>query len=86
MLNKIKESKHRDLIKQLRRLHPNVKLIEDETNYTIKRKLKPRMVNPLILGSNGEVTQLSEVSQAAKGLIEDALKQLEKGVYLRVEY
>ncbi len=44
------------------------------------------MVNPLILGSNGEVIQLSEVSQAAKGLIEDALKQLEKGVYLRVEY
>lgn len=86
VLNKIKESKHRDLIKQLRRLHPNVKLIEDETNYTIKRKLKPRMVDPMILGSNGEVIHLSEVSKAAKGLIEDALKQLEKGVYLRVEY
>ena len=86
ILNKIKISKRHDLLKHLRKLHPNVKLIEDETNYTIKRKLKPRMVNPLILGSNGEVIQLSEVSQAAKGLIEDALKQLEKGVYLRVEY
>lgn len=44
------------------------------------------MVDPLILERNGEVIHLSEVSKAAKGLIEDALKQLEKGVYLRVEY
>lgn len=86
ILNKIKLSKHQALLKKLRKIHSNVKLIEDETNYTIKRNPKPRMVDPLILGENGESIQLSFVSKTSKQLIEDALEKLEKGVCLRVEH
>lgn len=44
------------------------------------------MVDPLILERNGEVISIKSVSKSAKELIEGALKQLEKGAYLRGNY
>lgn len=84
LLNQIKRSGHYDLIKALNRINNEISLVEDEANYTIHRKLKPRMVNPLVW-LNDELKPVSELSTTSTELIQVTLQMLQKGIYLRVE-
>ncbi len=72
------------MIKALDQINGEVILVEDKTNYMIHRKLKPRMVDPLVW-INDEFKQVSELSTTSTELIKAALQKLQKGIYLRVE-
>ncbi len=84
LLNQMKRSGIHHLIKSLDQINSEVILVEDDANYTIHRKLKPRMVDPIVC-INGEFKQVSELSTTSTELIKAALQKLQKGIYLRIE-
>ena len=84
LLNQMKRSGIHHLIKSLDQINSEVILVEDKTNYMIHRKLKPRMVDPIVW-INGEFKQVSELSTTSTELIKAALQKLQKGIYLRVD-
>ncbi|MGL5718722.1 MAG: HD domain-containing protein [Paraclostridium sp.] len=72
-----------DLKKDIESIHQNVKLINDEHNYSIHRVLKPRMVDPSIALEDGSFVKTSEIDNEMKLLIESSMEKLRKGIYLR---
>lgn len=84
ILNTITESQNHDLIQQLQQINSHVILIEDEDDYDIHRKPKPRMIDPLLYLENGTSVPLSTVLVEINDLINLALKKLHHGTYLKV--
>jgi len=84
ILNTITESQNHDLIQQLQQINSHVILIEDEDDYDIHRKPKPRMIDPLLYLENGTSVPLSTVLVEINDLINLALKKLHRGTYLKV--
>ena len=54
------------------------------THYDIYKKLKPRMVNPIVC-FEGDFKKLSDISTSANTLIQTGMEKLQKGIYLRIE-
>ena len=83
-LNHIRNSENDSLIQALNQIHSEVILVEDKAHYDIHKKLKPRMVNPIVC-FEGDFKKLSDISTSANILIQTGMEKLQKGIYLRIE-
>ena len=84
LLNHIRNSENDSLIQALNQIHSEVILVEDKAHYDIHKKLKPRMVNPIVC-FEGDFKKLSDISTSANTLIQMGMGKLQKGVSLRIK-
>lgn len=84
ILDKITASQDQDLLQLLKQINSHVILIEDDSQYDIYRKPKPRMVDPLLCIDGMDPVPISTVSTEIQQLIKVALKKLHRGTYLKV--
>lgn len=79
----MKSSNHQQVQELLNRLHPNVEVRVDATDYDIFRKNKVRLIDPCLC-VNGELVKASHVSDLIRKLGETAYEQSTKGIYIKV--
>ena len=77
---KIKDIEIKD---RLNKISPNVKLAEDDVNYTIEQKLKAKVVNPYIVKDN-KLLRSSYLSDDVKNKNICALDKLKSGVRIKI--
>lgn len=86
IIEKITNSQCIELIKKLKSIKSNIILIQDDTDYDIHKKLKPRMVDPHIY-LNNKIIKTSDLSPEINYLITNAIQKLTNGIYLKkIEY
>ena len=83
ILKKIKDSDNIEIKDRLNKISPNVKLAEDDVNYTIEQKLKARVVNPYIVKDN-KLLRSSYLSDDVKNKNICALDKLKSGVRIKI--
>ncbi|MBU5267362.1 HD domain-containing protein [Virgibacillus proomii] len=80
ILRSTQEQEINQLIVQLQQ---PVSVIEDENNYHIHRKTKPRLIDPSILSKN-QLIRSSKLSNRIKEMNQQAYEKAKKGSYLRI--
>ncbi|MCT4583672.1 MAG: HD domain-containing protein [Peptostreptococcaceae bacterium] len=81
VLEKIKSNK--ELNDELNTINNDVQLEQNNINYDIHMKLKPRMIDPHTVVNN-KVYKLSELDSNSKSIIERNLDIIKKGIYLKI--
>lgn len=79
----LKQSKQDEILGFIESLHYSVKLEENKFDYDIYQKQKIRIIDPG-LKLDHVICRISEVSDRAKRLTEDAFKQANEGRYIKV--
>lgn len=83
VLEKIKQSGEHELIGRYEEIIKPVNLQENEKEYEIHLKGKPRLIDPTVIDSNG-IAAASEISSAVKEMNERAKERALKGSYIKV--
>ncbi len=83
IIDKIEKSKNKNLISILNEINPKVQLIEDNEEYNINIKFKPRILDPYLI-IEGKKIRLTSVNKKAEKLNEKALKSFEKEMKLKI--
>lgn len=83
LIHKISTAKNVELQMLWNKLHPSVKVIEDEEDFDIHLKNKVRLIDPLIFCRN-KLISASSLSQKIQGMNHAALQKLRKGAYVKV--
>jgi uncharacterized protein len=83
VLEKIKQSGEHELIGRYEEIIKPVKLQENEKEYEIHLKGKPRLIDPTVIERNG-IAAASEISSAVKEMNERAKERALKGSYIKV--
>lgn len=83
LLDKIKSSGDYELLHLLRKINPNVQVIEDRENYDLHRKNKVRMIDPSIIMEN-KLIPVSQLSEKVKIMGNKANEKSTIGMHLRI--
>jgi uncharacterized protein len=83
LIHKISTAKNVELQMLWNKLHPSVKVIEDEEDFDIHLKNKVRLIDPLIFCRN-KLISASSLSQKIQGMNHAALQKAKKGAYVKV--
>jgi len=67
----------------LRKVHPNVKVREDRSEYDLHQKNKVRLIDPLLL-REGKIVQSSVVSEKIREMSDIAYEKSVRGMYVKV--
>ncbi|MBT2664897.1 hypothetical protein J7J00_05270 [Bacillus sp. ISL-4] len=67
----------------LKRIHGNVKVIENQLEYDIHRKNKVRLIDPSVIQGT-QLLRASSLSEKVKKMGIEAYKKASKGIYLKV--
>ncbi|NPC92964.1 hypothetical protein HOO54_12170 [Bacillus sp. WMMC1349] len=84
VLKKLFRSNNQQITNLLAKLHPNVKVKEDEEAYDIHVTKKPRIIDPLVCLDGIQLEKASEVSPIVKKLNQNAIKKVNKGAFVKV--
>jgi uncharacterized protein len=83
VLEKIRQSGEYELNKRYEEIIKSVTLLENENEYEIHLKGKPRLIDPTVIDSHG-ITAASKISSAVKEMNERAKERARKGSYIKV--
>ncbi|RDY28987.1 HD domain-containing protein [Romboutsia weinsteinii] len=83
VLNLLKKSTSKEIIKLIDSLNSNVKVKEDSCNYDIHQVNKLRIIDPSVF-IDGIVCKASEQSLLVKTLNKNALDKSKEGVYIKI--
>jgi uncharacterized protein len=83
VLEKIRQSGEYELNRRYEEIIKPVNLQENEKEYEIHLKGKPRLIDPTVIDSNG-IAAASEISSAVKEMNERAKERALKGSYIKV--
>ncbi|ANX14265.1 hypothetical protein ABE41_019805 [Fictibacillus arsenicus] len=83
VLEKIRQSGEYELNRRYEEIIKPVNLQENEKEYEIHLKGKPRLIDPTVIDSNG-IAAASEISSAVKEMNERAKEKALKGSYIKV--
>ncbi|HDR7443982.1 TPA: hypothetical protein QCX32_005861, partial [Bacillus toyonensis] len=67
----------------LRKVHPNVKVREDRSEYDLHQKNKVRLIDPPLL-REGKIVQSSVVSEKIREMSDIAYEKSVRGMYVKV--
>lgn len=84
LLKKLKSLKDEKIQQKLRLLTPKLKIVETSKNYDYFLKGKIRYIDPSIL-INNHTEKLSSIYKEFKDQVEDYLKRMKKGHYIKIE-
>lgn len=83
LIKKIKLVKDKQIQDLLRKLHPKVKVVEDQTNYDFHLKNKVRLIDPSVYHGN-KLTRASELSENVLEMNEKAYNRMIEGMYVTI--
>ncbi|WP_100012417.1 HD domain-containing protein [Lentibacillus sediminis] len=84
VISKLKSSQDSETHRFLKRLHPDVRLEEDQNGYDFHRKSKVRLIDPLVI--NGQkVVSASSLSNEVKRIKHETYERAMAGVYVKHE-
>lgn len=83
VLNLLRKSEDKDINELMSLLNYNAKVVEDDKNYDIYQLNKVRTIDPKVV-VEGKIYRSSEKSKVIKNLNEKALKQSQKGTYVKI--
>lgn len=83
VMRKMKASGHPRVLQHLAGLHTGVQVTEDETDYEIHKKLKPRLIDPLVW-EKGSLRRASELSERVREMGAAAKARSERGAFVKV--
>lgn len=84
LLEKLQQTKNKEVQLALTKVFEQVELSEDENNYDFQRKLKKRLIDPFIYKCN-QLLPASEVSEEISEMNRQASKKAERGVFIRIK-
>lgn len=79
----LRSTQEQEIIQLIAQLQQPVSVIEDENNYHIHRKTKPRLIDPSILSKN-QLIRSSKLSNRIKEMNQQAYEKAKKGSYVRI--
>jgi HD superfamily phosphohydrolase len=83
VLEKIRQSNRKELLKRYEEIGKYVKLAENDKEYDIHLNGKPRLIDPTVL-EKGSLAAASEISLAVKDMNERARERALKGSFIKV--
>ena len=83
LLTVLKSSNDTEIINLLNSISPNIKVIEDSSNYDIYRVNKLRIIDPTIY-INNTLNKTSNLSSYIRQINENAIKKSIKGSYIKI--
>lgn len=83
LIKKIKLVKDKQIQDLLRKLHPKVIVVEDQTNYDFHLKNKVRLIDPSVYHGN-KLTRASELSENVLEMNEKAYNRMIEGMYVTI--
>lgn len=84
LLTALRSSNDPEIINLLNSISPNIKVIEDSSNYDIHKVNKLRIIDPTIY-INNTLNKTSNLSSYIRQVNEDAIKKSIKGSYIKIE-
>jgi len=83
LLQKLLQSQNKEILDLLGKINPNVKVIENQSNYDIQRTNKLRMIDPAVF--NGETsTRASLLSRKIMEMNKAAYERFSQGMYVKI--
>lgn len=83
LIKKIKLVKDKQIQDLLRKLHPKVIVVEEQTNYDFHLKNKVRLIDPSVYHGN-KLTRASELSENVLEMNEKAYNRMIEGMYVTI--
>ena len=83
VLSKLKNSSYKEIIETLNSIAPNIKLVEDKTNYDLYQINKLRIVDPYVF-NHDSLVRISDLSPKVRYLNESAVEKSKAGVYIKL--
>ncbi|MDU4938789.1 MAG: HD domain-containing protein [Clostridium sp.] len=83
LLTALRSSNDPEIINLLNSISPNIKVIEDSSNYDIHKVNKLRIIDPTIY-INNTLNKISNLSSYIRQVNEDAIKKSIKGSYIKI--
>src|SRR3989344_2074704 len=83
IINKLMNSREKEVIKRIRLINPNLKVREDKTDYDFFVKARCRYITPLVL-VGGAFKKISEIDRNLKKRIDIFKKEHARGRYIKI--
>ncbi|MFH1713126.1 MAG: hypothetical protein ABH896_02990 [Candidatus Jacksonbacteria bacterium] len=81
---KLKESKNKQILKKLKMLNPNLKIINDPNNFDFHSRNKLRYINPKYLNSDNLVNRVTDKFKDFSEKLSQHKKWIEKGTFVKI--